>query len=215
MKPFYNECVLHEDKTQFKRPTEMSVAEYKEISSRHLWNANVKFSFFSISLDTTTVIRLCHLLMLTAFKLKVFGEDAFGKVATRCSAAANIINYILEHNRVYFPVTSGHQCVPARVKPISEEVFKSVICDLVKVCSDTALQWHYVGDGQGPPSVAGLGLPSSALTDGSQPSAEVLYCQCLHDVKGILDSKAYLKTPIQQMQPKLEHKPWCLIASTP
>jgi hypothetical protein len=29
MKPFYNECVLHEDKTQFKCPTEMSVAEYK------------------------------------------------------------------------------------------------------------------------------------------------------------------------------------------
>jgi hypothetical protein len=103
--------------------------------------------------------------------------------------------YLLEQNRVFFPVTSGHQRVPARVKPISDEVFKSVICDLVKVCSDTALQWHFVGDGQGPPSVAGVGLLTSALTDGSQPSAEVLNCQCLHDVKGMLDSKAYLKNP--------------------
>ena len=99
MKPFYNECVLHEDKTQFKRPTDMSVAEYKEISPRHLWNANVKFSFFSISSDTTTVIRLCHLLILTAYKLKVFGEDAFGKAlqgAVRQQTSSIIFSNITE-----------------------------------------------------------------------------------------------------------------------
>ncbi len=98
MKPFYNECVLHEDKAQFKRPTEMSIEEYKEISPWHLWNVNLKFSFFSISLDNTIVICLCLLLMLTAHKLKVFGEDAFGKVTTRCSVAANITNYLLKQN---------------------------------------------------------------------------------------------------------------------
>jgi hypothetical protein len=46
MKPFYNECVLHEDKTQFKRPTEISVEEYKEISPRHslAWMVNEAIS---------------------------------------------------------------------------------------------------------------------------------------------------------------------------
>ncbi len=102
MKPFYNECVLHEDKTQFKHPTEMSVTEYKEISPRHLWNANVKFSFFSICLDNTIVICLCHLLTLTAYKLKVLGEDAFGKVTTRCSVPANITNIFLNKTESFF-----------------------------------------------------------------------------------------------------------------
>jgi hypothetical protein len=32
--------------------------------------------------------------MFTAYKLKVFGEDAFGKVASRYKAAASVINYL-------------------------------------------------------------------------------------------------------------------------
>jgi hypothetical protein len=43
--------------------------------------------------------------------------------------------------------------------------------------------------------VAGLGLPPSALTDGSIPSVESLFKQSLHEVKGLLKSKAYLKNP--------------------
>jgi hypothetical protein len=41
--------------------------------------------------------------MLTAFKLKVFGDDTFGKVSTHCKVGAGVINLILENNFAFFP----------------------------------------------------------------------------------------------------------------
>jgi hypothetical protein len=67
--------------------------------------------------------------------------------------------------------------------------------DIVKCVGDANIQCHYVGDGDGDISVAGLGLPPSALTDGSIPSAEILFKRSLHEVKGLLESKAYLRNP--------------------
>jgi hypothetical protein len=40
--------------------------------------------------------------MLTAFKLKVFGDDTFGKVSTHCKVGAGVINLILENNFAFF-----------------------------------------------------------------------------------------------------------------
>ncbi len=73
--------------------------------------------------------------IITACKLKVFGEDAYGKVTAQCKVGSSIINYLLEKNRVcwrkivfvgeksclleknrvFFPVTAGCQHVPMRV----------------------------------------------------------------------------------------------------
>ncbi len=194
VKPFYNEMVKN-DKSDFKKPLEMTTAEYNSVTSKLNWNARVKYSLFSINSDPLHPIRLCHLLLLTAYKLKVFGEDAYGKVTSRCKVAATIINYLLEKNRVFFPVNSGRQRVPTRVRLINDETFKSAVVDLVKCSSDTTLQRHYVGDGHGDVAVAGLGLPPSALTDGASPSAKTLFRRCLHEVKGLLESKAYLSNP--------------------
>jgi hypothetical protein len=195
VKPFYNEMCKKEDKTDFKRPLEMTSAEYLSVTPKLNWNATVKYSLFSISSDPLILIRLCHLLVFTAWKLKIFGEDAYGKVTACCKVGSNIINYLLEKNRVFFPVTAGRQRVPTRVRSINEETFKSAVVDLVKCCSDTALQRHYVGDGHGDPSIAGLGIPPGALTDGSAPSAEILFKRSLHEVKGLLESKSYLSNP--------------------
>jgi hypothetical protein len=60
---------------------------------------------------------------------------------------------------------------------------------------DTNLQWYYVGDGVGDVAKAGLGLPPMALTDGSLPGAEILFRRSLHEVKGLVESKVYLKNP--------------------
>jgi hypothetical protein len=49
------------------------------------------------------------------------------------------------------------------------------------------LQQHYVGDGHGDPTVAGLGIPPGALTNGSVPSTDILFKQSLHEVKGLLE----------------------------
>jgi hypothetical protein len=146
-------------------------------------------------MDLLKPIRLCHLLLFTASKLKVFGDDAFGKVTARCKVAAAVVNYLMEVNRVFFPVTAGRHRVPGRVRPINEETFKSAVLDIVKCVGDANIQRHYVGDGDGDISVAGLGLPPSALTDGSIPSAETLFKRSLHEVKGLLESKAYLRNP--------------------
>jgi hypothetical protein len=135
-----------EDKTDFKRPLEMTTAEYLSVTPKLNWNATVKYSLFSISSDPLILIHLCHLLVFTAWELKNFGEDAYGKVTACCKVGSNVINYLLEKNRVFFPVTAGHQHVPTRAQIINEETIKSAVVDLVKCCSDTALHRHYVGD---------------------------------------------------------------------
>jgi hypothetical protein len=101
----------------------------------------------------------------------------------------------MEVNRVFFSVTAGRQRVPGRVRQINEETFKSAVLEIIKCVGDTNVQRHYVGDGDGDISVAGLGLPPSALTDGSIPSVETLFKRSLHEVKGLLESKAYLRNP--------------------
>jgi hypothetical protein len=107
VKPYYNDVAKNEDKTDFKRPLEMSVTEYNSVAAKLNWNATVKYSLFSINPDPLQPIRLCHLLLLTAYKLKNFGEDAYGKVTARCKVASTIVNYLLEKNWVFFPVASG------------------------------------------------------------------------------------------------------------
>ncbi len=130
----------NDDKTDFKRPLEMSVTEYNSVAAKLNWNVTVKYSLFSINHDPLQPIRLCHLLLLTAYELKVFDEDAYGKVTARCKVASSIVNYQLEKNQVFFPVTSGQQRVPTHVRGNNEETFKSAVLDLVKCCSDTNLQ---------------------------------------------------------------------------
>jgi hypothetical protein len=43
--------------------------------------------------------------------------------------------------------------------------------------------------------LAGLGIAPIALTDGSNPSAEMLFKRCLHEVKALFESQGYLKNP--------------------
>ncbi len=44
-------------------------------------------------------------------------------------------------------------------------------------------------------ALAGLGIPPSALTDGTAPGAEALFKRSLHEVKGLVESKVYLNNP--------------------
>jgi len=115
VKPFYNEMCKKEDKTDFKRLLEMITTEYLSVTPKLNWNATVKNSLFSISSDPLILIHLCHLLVFTALKLKVFGEDAYGKVTACCKVGSHVITYLLEKNCVFFPVTAGCQPVPTRV----------------------------------------------------------------------------------------------------
>ena len=88
IKPYYNEMVKVEDPTNakvmvdFKLPSEMTLVEYKSLPAKNNWQSNIKYSLYSINRDDGDApIRLCHLIMVTAYKLKVFGDDAFGKVS--------------------------------------------------------------------------------------------------------------------------------------
>jgi hypothetical protein len=78
---------------------------------------------------------------------------------------------------------------------LNDETFKAAVVEVTKAASDTNLQCYYVGDGEGDPTLAGLGVPPIALTSGSSPGAEVLFKRSLHEVKGLLESQAYLKNP--------------------
>ncbi len=81
----------------FKKPSEINLDEFKSLPAKYNWSSQVKFSLNSINnLSADAPIRLCHLLMVVAWRLKFFGDDAFGKVAARCKVGASIINHLME-----------------------------------------------------------------------------------------------------------------------
>jgi len=142
---YYNDMIKDDDKSDFKLSYELTINEYVNIPLKLTWNLNVEYNKFSINMTSSEApICLCHLTIFTAYKLKVFGEDTFGKVASRCKAAASVINYLLEQNRVFYSAISGRQCIPTRLQSLSDETFKAAIFDLVKCVVDTNLQCHYV-----------------------------------------------------------------------
>jgi hypothetical protein len=62
-----------------------------------------------------------------------------------------------------------------------------------------------VRDGNGEPHLAGLGIPPIALTAGTLPSSEILFKKSLHEVKGLLESQAYLKIHVLLMLQQLSN----------
>jgi hypothetical protein len=136
IRPYYNDIIKNEDKSDFKHPMELTAAEYNSILPMLNWNFSVKYSLFSINVDLLKPIHLCHLLMFMASKLKVFGDNAFGMVSSRCQVAAAVVNYLMEVNCVFFPVTAGWQHVPGCVRQINEETFKSAVMDIMKCVAD-------------------------------------------------------------------------------
>ncbi len=108
VKAFYDDIVKVEDPANskvlvdFKQPSEMSQEEYQSLPAKCNWNGNVKYSVISINKDPDILIWLCHLIMLAAFKLKIFGDDAFGKVSSGCKVGTTIVKHILEKNFIFF-----------------------------------------------------------------------------------------------------------------
>jgi len=134
-------------------------------------------------------------LIVTAYKLKVFGDDAFGKVSSHCKVGAAVVNHLMEKNAILFPAGSSRSRAPVRARVLNEETFKATVVDMLRCTNDTNLQRTYVGDGAGDLELAGLGIAPIALTDGSNPSAEMLFKRCLHEVKALFESQGYLKNP--------------------
>ena len=199
-KPYYNDMVKTADELKvfqdFKKPSQMTVEEYNSVPAKSNWNSNIKYCCHSINKESMDVpIRLCHAVMHTAFKLKIFGDDALGKVSTRCKVGASVINNLLEKNTVFFPSGSVRARLPFRARPLNEETFKSVVVELLKCSNDTNVQRHYVGDGEDNVELAGFSIPPAALTDGTKPGAETLFKLSLHEVKGLFESQLYLKNP--------------------
>ncbi len=87
IKPFYDDMIKREDPTtkvlvDFKKPLEITLDEFKSLPAKYNWSSHMKFSLYSINKFSADLsIRLCHLLMVLAWRLKIFGDDAFGKVS--------------------------------------------------------------------------------------------------------------------------------------
>jgi hypothetical protein len=203
IKGYYDNVVKKEDPSNpkvsidFKKPSEMTAEVFLSIPAKSNWSSNIKYCFHFINkFSADRPIRLCHLLMLLAYRLKIFWDDAFGKVASRCKLSASIVSFLMEKHIVFF-FSSGaaRNRQPIHARPLNDETFKAAVVDLLKCTNDTNLQCHYMGDGAGNEELAGLGIPPSALTDGSLPNAETLFKCSLHEVKALYDSKQYLKNP--------------------
>jgi hypothetical protein len=146
----------------FKKQSMMTTDGYNSDPAKSNWSSNIKYSCHSTNKETADLpVRLCRLLMLTAFKLKIFGDDAYGKVSTQCKVGANKANNLLERNRVFFPAGSTRARLPLRLRPLNEETIKAAIVELLRCTSNTNLQRYYIGDGEGKMAVAGFCLPCS------------------------------------------------------
>jgi hypothetical protein len=87
----------------FKRPKEMSPEENKSLPTKNNWQSNIKYRLHSINRDAmNSPIHLFHLIILTSYKLKVLGNDDFGKVSTHCYVGARVVSHIPENNFVFF-----------------------------------------------------------------------------------------------------------------
>jgi hypothetical protein len=136
----------------------------------------VKYSLLSINKDSVDFpIHFCHLVMLIAYKLKVFGDDAFSKVSSHCKVGAGVINHVLEINTVFFPLGAIRSHYPVCVCPLNEETFKAAVVHILKCTNETNLQQTYVRDGEGDVELAGLRILPIALTDGAAPGSEMLF----------------------------------------
>jgi hypothetical protein len=193
VKPFYAEIIKVEDPANnkfmvdFKRPSELSCVEYNALSAKCDWNNTVKYSLFSINKDLAEApIHLCHLLIVVAYKLKVFGDDAFGKVSSCCKVAVAVVNHFMEKKSVLFPAGAAQSKYPVRACVLNEETFKVMVIDMLWCTNDANLQCTYVGNGEGDVELAGLRIAPIALTDGCNPNAEMLFKWCLHEVKAFV-----------------------------
>jgi len=52
MKPFYDEVLRNEDKSDFKEPWQLAVDEYKAVILKTQWNPYAKYSCFSFYMAT-------------------------------------------------------------------------------------------------------------------------------------------------------------------
>jgi hypothetical protein len=118
----------------------MRQEEYQSLPAKRNWNGNVKYSLISFNKDPAIPNHLCHLIMLAAFKLKIFGDDAFDKVSSRCKVGAAIVNHTLKKNCIFFPAGAVKSQYTVHVHPLIEEIFKSVVMDLLKCTNDTNVQ---------------------------------------------------------------------------
>ena len=81
--PFYDDVIKVEDPTKnkvmvyFKRPSGLSIVEFNALPAKYNWNNNAKYSPFSMNKNLEeALIHLCRVLIDTAYKRKVFGDDA-------------------------------------------------------------------------------------------------------------------------------------------
>jgi len=95
----------------------------------------------------------------------------------------------------FSPAGAMRSRYPVHLRPLNEEIFKSMVMDILKCTNDINVQQSYVGDGEGSIHLSGLGIPPIALMDGSSPGLEILFKHCLHEVKALFDSLAHLKNP--------------------
>ncbi len=151
----------------FKMPSEMSDEEFQAVVVKNNWNARVKYHLYSISMISPDVpVRLCHLVMHAASKLKIFGDDAFCTVTLCCRVGAEVVNYLMVKNCVFFPLGGGCTQLPVHACPLNDETFKNTVVGLLKCSSDTNHQRNYVGDRDGGATLVGLGVSPIALTNG-------------------------------------------------
>jgi len=162
------------------------------------WSTTVKGSTHSINVDMASgsPIKLLHMLVHVAYTLRIWSE--YKQVCKHGDMAAAVVNYLLVQNHVLVCIRGR----PKHVSPISGDSLCEIVSKAAIEFKETD-SWFYQGDGaEENPALAGVGVPSAALTDGSWPSADKLYQEDLHEIEGAITAKL---SEINPSDPTVQH----------
>jgi hypothetical protein len=63
--------------------------------------------------------------------LKIFGNNAFGKVSVRCKLGASIINFLMKKKTIFSPSGGIRSHVPVHAPSLNGKTFKSAVINLL------------------------------------------------------------------------------------
>lgn len=176
----------------FKRPSEMSAADYDRLPPKHNWSPDVKKGTASILVGKEDpFVTLAHLVVGVVHAVKVYGE--YGKLMKRYEMACKVVNYAIVVNRV---VVSHSKFCGQRLRSINVEMLQNWIQHLLDNFGSYDVERSFQGDGDAPLEIAegetGVGVPSHAFTDGSIRTADQLFKFHLYNIKAQKEAGLHL-----------------------
>jgi hypothetical protein len=167
----------------FKRPKEMTPADYDLLPPKNNWTPEVKKNNSSILIGSDQPpVTLLHFVVGVVHALKAYGQ--YGQLTKRYDMGCKVINYGLSLTRV---VVHHKKLGGQHLRLLNREMLQTWIETLCNNFSGNDNNRYFQGDGNAPVEIArdgaSGGAPAPAFTDGSVSTADQLFTYHLYNIK--------------------------------